>query len=552
MSLLWREHPVLTPPTPEEMAVMEPEELVKLHRLYHDAIENSIRDPYRYGFPLPHWTYADKVLQEFRTALLLGANRSGKTSYGAKTVVRAAVENPGSLILAWSQNDETSVTVQQPAVWEQLPEELRVKATGETHYISYSQQNGFAGHKLTFPNRSQILFKKYSQFQNNPTILEGLNLGSPDPKWINVGSWLDEYLQGMEMLDRLYLRLATRNAKLLITFTPKDGETDTVRNYREEAETIEERHAPLIDELHGMHGYKVPYLQKNYLKNTGIVYFHTKDNPWGGYNVVAETCRAKQDMAYTLTAAYGVPTKSATTRFPSFSREINVVKHEDLPWAKDASKGYPTTRYLVLDPAGRKKWFMVWIAVDASETWWVYREWPDVSVGDWAEWKNGKWAPGEGAKPDGQVEGVGQYVDMIRMLEKEDNATVFERLIDPRLGAAKYQSMTGVSSTIEDLADAGMVFEPAPGIEIEDGLQALKNKMAYDKKRPIDATNRPHFYISDRCENIIRALLEYTGDDGKDECWKDCVDVIRYAAVAEIRYIDPKLLKPHVGARGGY
>jgi hypothetical protein len=102
------------------------------------------------------------------------------------------------------------------------------------------------------------------------------------------------------------------------------------------------------------------------------------------------------------------------------------------------------------------------------------------------------------------------------------------------------------------LSDAGLTFVAAPGIEIEDGIQALKNKMSYDRKRPIDANNRPKFYISDRCENIIRALQEYTGDEGKDECWKDCIDVLRYAAVSEIRFIDPKWLVGQQRASGGY
>ncbi len=52
-----------------------------------------------------------------------------------------------------------------------------------------------------------------------------------------------------------------------------------------------------------------------------------------------------------------------------------------------------------------------------------------------------------------------------------------DRLIDPRLGAAKYQTSHGASSIIEDLSDAGLTFNPAPGLDIEDGLQALQSKM---------------------------------------------------------------------------
>jgi hypothetical protein len=205
---------------------------------------------------------------------------------------------------------------------------------------------------------------------------------------------------------------------------------------------------------------------------------------------------------------------------------------------------------MIVDPAGRKNWFMAWVAIDESDTWYVYREWPDVSVGDWAKWHGGKWSSGEGAKGLGY--GIKDYVDLIVSSEAETKDTIFERYIDPRLGAAKYQTLDGASSVIEDLMDSGLTFIPAPGLDIEDGLQALQSKMAYNKKVPIDSLNRPHFYISDRCQNIISALQEYTAEGGLDEAWKDPIDVIRYLAVSTACYISPDSLKTKTPARGGY
>jgi len=75
-------------------------------------------------------------------------------------------------------------------------------------------------------------------------------------------------------------------------------------------------------------------------------------------------------------------------------------------------------------------------------TYWVYREWPGVDVGDWAEWRGGKWVAGDGAK--GQGYGIKDYVELIRDLEGDEE--IMERLIDPRLGAAKYQSADGASA----------------------------------------------------------------------------------------------------------
>lgn len=538
--LTWKPHKVLKPPTDEEVALLEPEDLLAIHDAYHEAIRNADEDPYHYGYELPSWHKSWEMWREFRTLLLLGANRASKTEFGAKTVVKSAIENPNSLIFCFSQNAETSVLVQQSAIWRYLPPEYKQKNTSDVSYISYKAQTGFSENSLILPNGSRIMFKTYTQWQQNQTILEGMELGSRDPLWENVGAWCDEYLGGMDLLDRLYLRLATRDAKLLLTFTPKDGVGETVSNYIKDAENIEVGNAPLLKDLHGMTNTEVPVVQFNRRKNTCIVYFHSIDNPWSGYESIVEICRSKNDYKYTLTAAYGVPTKSYTSRFPKFG-EINKVDPDKIP-TKDV------TRYCIIDPAGKKSWFIAWIAVDASGTFWVYREYPGVNIGDWAEQgKNGKWVEGEGAK--GKGFGLRDYIDLIMREEGNEfigqewkgGEEIFDRLIDPRLSAAKYQKADGDSSILEDLDDLDFIVRPAPGDNIEDGLQKLIDKMAYDERKEIDGINRPHFYISRDCENIIHALSEYTGDDGLKECWKDPIDVLRYAAAADIDHVDPKM-----------
>ncbi len=55
MSLVWQKHEILKAPSDKELVQMEPEDVLKLHELYHSAIANSRRDPYRYGWDLPHW-----------------------------------------------------------------------------------------------------------------------------------------------------------------------------------------------------------------------------------------------------------------------------------------------------------------------------------------------------------------------------------------------------------------------------------------------------------------------------------------------------------------
>ena len=518
----WKSHPVLCPPTPDEMAQMEPDKLLELWEIYHSSIANSERDSYRYGFVLPHWKQADLQLAKFTEILISGGNRSGKTSYAARAVVQAAIENHGSVIMCFSQNADVSIRQQQSAIYDALPEEYRKKMLGAEENVSYTRKNGFSKGSLILPNSlSQIIFKTYAQYLNNDTILEGAELGCRDAKVMNIGAWCDEYLIGPDLLNTLRFRLATRNAKMIVTFTPIDGYTEVVRDYIGGATTIESKPAELLG------GRLVSTIQHSKNRNAAVIYFHTKDNPFGGYDRIAKDL-ANRPEEEILCRAYGIPTKSFSCQFPNFSTDVNVIPHEKIPRTN-------VTRYMVLDPAGRKNWFMCWIAVDETETYYIYREWPDVAVGDWAKWHGGKWIGGEGSKGLGY--GIKDYVNLITTLESDGKENIFERLIDPRLGAAKYQGQDGASSIIEDLSMAGLTFVPAPGLDIEDGIQALQSKMAYNRKTPIDGVNRPHLYVSNRCQNIIQAFQEYTAEGGPDEAWKDPIDVCRYAAIDGIQFV---------------
>ena len=99
---------------------------------------------------------------------------------------------------------------------------------------------------------------------------------------------------------------------------------------------------------------------------------------------------------------------------------------------------------------------------------------------------------------------------------------------------------------------SGVICIPAPGLEVEDGLQALNSKISWDTNKPLDSVNRPHFYISADCENIIHALGEYTGELGQKEAWKDPIDVLRYAAITDIDHFDKRYAMATCGHTGGY
>jgi hypothetical protein len=76
--------------------------------------------------------------------------------------------------------------------------------------------------------------------------------------------------------------------------------------------------------------------------------------------------------------------------------------------------------------------------------------------------------------------------------------------------------------------------------------------MAYNKKISIDGVNRPHLYVSNRCQNIIQAFQEYTAEGGPDEAWKDPCDCARYAAIAGISFIKENKYDMGKNKTGGY
>ena len=555
--LTWQEHAVLKPPTPDELAMMAPEQVLELHTSFHAAIRNAANDPLNCGFKMPHWEQADALVtgeDATNELIVLGGNRSGKTIYGAQSVIRAAISNPGSTIFVFAQNAEVSVRQVQAAVYDWLPPDLRKTSRSQGHYVSYKRQTGFSGQSIILKNESQIVFKHYSQFQQDQSILEGAELGSFEengaPNW---GVWLDEYLLGPELVNTLRFRLATRNAKMLLTFTPVFGYTATVREFLHNADTIKQVPAELLD------GERVPVTQRSKLRDASVIYFHSQNNPFGGYERIKNDLegRSREEI---LTRAYGVPVRSSTTVFPMFSRESNVVPHDQIPTTD-------VTRFQLIDPGGSKNWACLWVAVDASGSWWIYREYPDDM--DWAVWKEGSWSPGPGAR--GRGLGIRDYVKLFYELEggtvtEHDDGRIttdtsmhgekiHERIIDPRMCKIQTPSKNGGSESIlSNLDDYDFICQPAlipggdRGHEIEQGLQAMNNLLAYDRTKPIDSVNRPRLFVSEKCANFITAMAEYNTEGGLKMPWKDFIDCARYGAITGI-YPGENFIEPETSTR---
>jgi hypothetical protein len=526
MELVFTPHPIVETPTDEEIVLLgesDPRALQELHRVREGLIRASQEDPLRHGFDLEGWSRIREAIKNYNEVLALGGNRSGKTTGCAKLLMEAVTQNTDGHVVCFSQNVDTSIKVQQAAVWDMMPKEFRKKTKSIEGYINFSMQNGFTGSSFIFPDtRTRVDFKTYTQFSNNQTILEGFEFGFKNNPELNIGSWLDEYLGDAALVNTLRFRLATRNSKMLLGFTPIDGYTPFVAEYQRGARTLATRPAELLG------GIEVPIVQYSPQRDAAVIYLHSDENPFGGYE------RIKKDLIgrpieEIKVRAYGIPVKSITSLLPLFSTEVQVLGNE--PNANGMTfpdiQGDEYTVYQVVDPAGNRNFCALWAAVNEHGEIYITREWPDrASYGEWALFGE-RWKFGPAAKKIGyDVQG---YIELFTEIEEEMGVKVFERIGDSRYFARENENNLDL---FDAFAEHDMHFVPSDGRQERLGIQALDEWFAYNPNYNIDEVNKPKCFIHEDCENLIDSLINYNADGKRDEALKDFFDLIRYLRMA--------------------
>ena len=524
MELVFTQHPIVKPPTDEEIVLLgknDPKLLADLHRVHEGRIQASMDDPLKFGFDLAGWERMQRGLEENNECLVLGGNRSGKTTGCAKMVMKAVTESRDGHLVCFSQNADTSVKVQQAAIWEMMPKEFKKKTKSIEGYINYSMQNGFTGSSFIFPDtRTRVDFKTYTQFTNNQTIVEGFEFGFKNPIGLNIGAWLDEYLGDATLVNTLRFRLATRNSKLLIGFTPIDGYTPFISEYLKGAETTQTREAKLLNnEL-------VPIEQYSPDREASICYLHSDENPFGGYDRIAKDLRNRPEDEIKV-RAYGLPVKSMTSLLPLFNTQVNVLSQTKNKYGMqfpDITNKRRYSCYQVVDPAGARNYVSIWAAVDKEGRVFIRREWPDRNTyGEWAIYGDPKWRYGPASKKLGY--NVRGYAELFREIEEELGIEVFERIGDSRYFAKENEDNDDLFTSFYDY---DMNFVPSDGRGEDMGISALDDWFSYNPNESVDAANCPMCYVHEDCGNLIESLINYNAKGKSDEALKDFFDVIRY------------------------
>ena len=522
-------HPVYPLPT-KEYAQKYPNETRAYLEKRNERIANEIEDPWRYGYRPKSWERADKLMEEgFREILLLGGNRASKSEYGGYAAIRAMMSGPKKRVWCLQSTEPNSVEMQQPIVWKYVPLEFRDLPRGRVANVSYTQKNGFSENKFIFPNGSECIFRNYAQ---DVSVIEG-----GDCNLI----WCDE-LVPLSWIETLRYRLLTRGGTLLLTFTPIEGYSPAIKEYLDGARVVEEKLAD--PEL--LKGHMMPLVQHCVRPNACVVYFWSADNPFSSYQNMVKALRGAPKSEI-KTRAYGVPTRAIASRFPRFREKVHGFDAEDLPKVG--------TRYQFCDPASSRNWFFLWVLVDPAGTHWVYREWPCEgvyipSVGD-----PGAWAEPDGRRADGKPGtgqtsfgwGITRYQAEIERIEgagknadgsERGAETILERWMDSRFGNSPSNAADQATTLLEECAQLGMSFAPAPADPIEEGVSLINSMLDFDEA----AGRQPQLRISRECKALIFALKVWTGKDERKGACKDPIDCLRWMAVAGLSDVGDTLM----------
>jgi len=548
----WTPHPVLPILTESEQRMLldergEAEAARIIHAAWEEreeAIRLEADDPYNYGYELAQWATADRELRNHGEVLIMGGNRSSKSEMAAKRVVQCLVENPGTIIWCLTETSANSIQFQQKFIYKYLPTNYKHLGRGKVGYCVYSLRNGFTAGKFSLPNKSECIFRNWSQ---DLSTIEGGEIGSPGERpegdTHNIGFWADELIP-LSWLQTLRYRCLTRAdadglpARGIVTFTAVDGWNSVVRSLMTGAKTVESKPAELLG------GEEVPVVMQPVKKTSSIVFFHTADNPYGGWEAMKTQLEGER-REVVLCRAYGVPTKASKTSFPQLS-DKNYKRPRDIPILADPANN-PARWVMVIDPAGSKPWFMILVGIDAHGEHWVVEEWPGADMGEWIDLTRGdKGKPGDAQSPNGY--GIKDYAEAIRNMEKGRDV---ERIIDPRLGTASYQKSEGASNIVDDLTyGEELDVYPAVALDIEAGVQAINNLLAWDSKEEMSYENQPKLMISDECQNVIVSMNEWVVDGDMKNPAKDPCDCIRYLAVGNYQWYDAEAMTPV--ETGGY
>lgn len=522
-----------------------------------------------------------------RVLLLNGGNRGGKSEWAASRVMKILLSAPARRAWCFHQDSAMSIEYQQPLLYKYLPAELRTDKGIKRNptYIAFKQQTGFSEDRFVLPNHADCSFRNYEQdakkIQGGELDVIWCDELVPAP-WVKElkarvatrGGWLlvtFTPVSGYTSTVKMFLDVARPTVRSVAFCLPKDGQPA-----RPDLALAGEDPLAWLEGRSGQP--PVPAGREFELvprvmccpgdRKQGVFFFHSFDNAFGNptelHALYQNEPAEGQKMRF-----YGVATKQAAAMF-RFNPLVHIVPDAAVPSAG--------TDYHIVDPCSGRNWAMCWARVNRApigRRYYIRREWPCPGIyvpgvgdlGNWAEpgdkhdgekgpaqtplrWgldryrqeihrlegrRNWEAPPPEPGKPSGDPDLQPDALPASpRRKREQDGEAVYERIMDSRYGASPTQTREGTTTLLEECERVGLDFVPASGSgtaandEHVQWTHLINNLLDYDEKQPLGALNQPRLYVAESCKNMIFALQNWTGLDGKHGACKDFVDLVKY------------------------
>jgi hypothetical protein len=206
--------------------------------------------------------------------------------------------------------------------------------------------------------------------------------------------------------------------------------------------------------------------------------------------------------------------------YPQFDEEVHIIPDfmPDPTWIHG----------VVLDPHTVRPWAIAWFCITPAGDLIWFREWPAVEF--------------RTLRRDERT--VDDYANLLYQIEGQ--RPVDFRFADPNyFGRQDVVRGQKLPSVADIFSARGLHFNTQIPDDLIYGEARVRALLAFDRKQPVSATNRPRMYFTEGCRNLIDSMLYYTaasGDDDeftqhetrRDESFKDFADVVRYAAASGV------------------
>ena len=647
-----RPHGMLPPLTVEELMALGEEDAVAAVLARAARITEAAEDPFNHGWFFRSW---DDILWEtcrLRVANpgvpvtmgIGGSNGSGKTQSLARfytlAMEQVTPDMPEHQRTFWtfSIDDDKSAEVVEAALRFWQPNEYKTQ-TGRLKKLAnqkmgYDAAGGFTNNECALTSGAVCRFKTWAQDIGK---LEGPR---PCTSWgdecvpVNVLEAVENRLLTAaeythEMMPKWRELLAAKEANpemwfpreligrlmvavQFITYTFRDGYTETVRWFMDKAVTMKEIEAdpellPRRDASGNiLGGERLPCVVHCAVPTRRFMWIYAWQNPLGGNWEGMKKSELLSPRSKKLWKCYGIAEGTADSPFPNFNIQVHV---RPVPqWLPPAEFG---TWWMSQDPnaSGGRAWFQLWAFV-LGQAWGkmgpgdilIAHEYPQTNdvvnvpgaalyTGEDCEWAKSGGKAGLGVKGNAQkqwpcgyafraaeIRRIEEKLAMWQKLESKQGLVedtwlhVYDRRIsDSRSTATVVEGQEESKTIIEWMEDNKLYFRQAGGNAAADnvlsGEQNINSMLMWDRENThIDnATGHmeidpqlgrgPKIRIAAHCTNLIGALQNYPGyavAGSSGSAWKDPIDTLRILLAANPRHVDMQRFKRRPQQEFGY